>query len=392
MTGDGPLASRRSVLRGAIGLVGLAVSGVGARAEDYRPVLCDARVAYSGPPLHPPFKVRPIKAVPDRPLPSRDIARLDAAFARIRTLTATPAITAAVARPGRGIWHRTWSQPAYPRLWWASVGKTFTAVVVLQLVAEGRLSLDAPVSRFLRGVPNGDVVTLRDCLAHTSGLFSANEDRVVRARPGYRDPETLLAIARRHGAMFCPGERWRYSNTGYDVLGEIVKRVDGRPIHEAITARIVAPLGLGSMRALSPGKSPSDVAPTAVSGETIDPSWAGAAGPIASDARDMAMAWAALLQGRLLERSLLEEMTATLYPMFDPGTFYGLGIMVFEVPDGRSTLRWVGHAGGAPGVSALAVYSRADDAIVAVALTGGGSATAAANLLLKSLTPASRRR
>ncbi len=165
----------------------------------------------------------------------------------------------------------------------------------------------------------------------------------------------------------------------------------GRPINEAITARIIAPLGLGSMRALSPGKSPSDVAPAPGGRESIDPSWAGAAGPIASDGRDLAMAWAALLEVRLLDRALLKEMTATLYPMFDPGTFYGLGIMVFEVPDGRSTLRWVGHAGGAPGVSALAAYSRADDAIVAVALTGGGSATAAANLLLKSVAPAGRR-
>lgn len=389
---NGPLpASRRTLLRSAIALAGLAISGEVARAKDYRPVRCDARVAYSGPPLHPPVLVRPIKAVPDRPLPSREVARLDEAFARIRTLTAAPALTAAVARPGRGIWQRTWSQQAHPRLWWASVGKTFTAVVVLQLVQEGKLALDAPVSRFLHGVPNGDLVTLRDCLAHTSGLFSANEDRLVRARPGYRDPATLLAIARRHGAMFCPGERWRYSNTGYDLLGEIVRRVDGRPINEAITARIIAPLGLGSMRALLPGKSPSDVAPAPGGRESIDPSWAGAAGPIASDGRDMAMAWAALLEGRLLDRALLKEMTATLYPMFDPGTFYGLGIMVFEVPDGQSTLRWVGHAGGAPGVSALAAYSRADDAIVAVALTGGGSATAAANLLLKSVARAGRR-
>ena len=391
MTGGWPPASRRTILQGAIALAGLAASGLGTRAEDYRPVRCDARLPYAGPPFHPPVDLRPVKAVPDRPLPSRDIARLDEAFSGIRTLTAAPALTAAVARPGRGIWHRSWTQTAHPRLWWASVGKTFIAVVVLQLVAEGKLSLDAPVSRFVPGVPNGDVVTLRDCLAHTSGLFSANEDRLVRARPGYRDPAALLAIARRHGAMFCPGERWRYSNTGYDVLGEIVKRVDGRPIDEAITVRIIAPLGLGSMRALAPGVSPGDVAPAAASGETIDPSWAGAAGPIASDARDMATAWAALLGGRLLKRSLLQEMSATLYPMFDPGTFYGLGIMVFEVPDGRSTLRWVGHAGGAPGVSSLAAYSRADNAIAAVALTGGGSATAAANLLLKSLAPTGRR-
>lgn len=387
------MATRRAILRDAMGLAGLAASGVRAWAEDYKPVRCEARRAYSGPPFHTPVAWGTVGAVPERPLPSREAAPLDEAFARIKTLTSAPALTAAVARPGGGVWYRTETQSTHPRLWWASVGKTFTAVVVLQLAQEGKLSLDAPVSRWVRGVPNGDVVSLRDLLAHTSGLFSANEDRVVREQPGYRDPETLLAIARRHGAMFCPGERWRYSNTGYDVLGEIVKRADGQTIDRAITSRIIAPLGLASMRALLPGKSPADVAPAvAIAGATVDPGWAGAAGPVASDARDMVTAWAALLEGRLVRQPLLEAMTSALYPMFDPGTFYGLGIMVFDVPDGKSTLRWIGHAGGAPGVSALAAYSRADEAIVAVALTGDGSAMAAANLLMKSLRTAGRRR
>lgn len=113
-------------------------------------------------------------------------------------------------------------------------------------------------------------------------------------------------------------------------------------------------------------------------------------GAIVGDAHDLALAWAALLDGTLLRKPLRQEMTAILYPMFDTGTYFGLGMMVFEVPDGRKTLRWIGHAGGAPGASEIAVYSPDDGAIVTVVLTGDGSATAGATLLLKALAPSNQ--
>lgn len=385
------MISRRMVLQNTLGLAGVMVTGSPTQASDYHPVRCRARAPYAGPPLHRSVDAVEIASIPDQPVLGATIARLDDAFARLKDYTAAPALTATVACPGVGLWSRQSTQPQRPLLWWASVGKAFTATVVLQLVQETKLSLDMPASRWIVGVPNGEVVTVRDLLAHTSGLFSANEDKVVRSDPRYRDPSEMLAVASRHGAMFCPGERWRYSNTGYDLLGMIVERIDGRPIGAAISERIITPLGLHSMRALSPGEEAHDVAPpTSSQGQSIDPSWAGAAGAVVSDARDMALAWKALLDGRFLSKSLRQEMTATLYPMFDPGTYYGLGMMVFEVPDGERTLRWIGHAGGAPGASAIALYSPDDGAIVTVALTGEGSATASANVLLKALKPLGR--
>lgn len=382
--------SRRKVLRGALGLACAMEVGWRTEAADYHPVQCSARALYSGAALHPPVDAVELDAIPDQPLPMPQAARLDDAFAKIESYIKAPALTAAVARPGVGLWCRGTDGSGMQPLWWASVGKAFTATVVLQLVQEGKLTLDMSASTWVDGIPNGRYVTVRDLLAHTSGLFSANEDLMVRAHPRYRDPATMLAIARQHGAMFCPGERWRYSNTGYDVLGQIVENVDRRPIDEAITARIIAPLGLKSMRALSPGKKGHDAAPPiSMRGDTVEPSWAGAAGAIVSDAHDMVLAWAALLDGRFLRKPLRQDITATLYPMFDPGTFYGLGMMVFEVPDGRRMLRWIGHAGGAPGASAIAVYSPEDGAIVTVALTGDGSAAAGANLLFNALAQSS---
>lgn len=370
------------------GVISLAVFCVPAQAADYPPVRCVVHAAYVGPLLHAPFDITAIVAVPDKGLPAETRRRLDGTYKRIQAFTSASAITAAVAIPGQGLWQQTSAPLDAPKLFWASAGKTFTAVVILQLAQEGKISLDDPVSRWLEEVPNGDVATVRDLLAHTSGLFSANEDLKAHADPRYRDPATNLAIARRHGAMFCPGERWRYSNTGYDLLGEIVRKVDHRPINAAITARIIEPLRLTSMRALVPGGGANDVAPPVTSRDTpMDPSWAGAAGPIVSDAADMTRFWAALLGGRLLPEKAVREMARTLYPMFDPGTYYGLGIMAFDVKDGARSIRWIGHAGGIPGASAIVAYSPADNAIVAVALTGDSATVPAANLLLKALVP-----
>lgn len=365
-----------------------AITASSAVAADYPPVHCTAHATYVGPPVHTPFDIPAIATVPDNGLPAEIRQRLDSAYKRIQSITAAPAITAAVAIPGNGLWQQTNAPAGATQLFWASVGKTFTAVVVLQLVQEGKLSLDDAVSHWVADVPNGDITTVRDLLAHTSGLFSANEDVKAHTDPRYRDPATNLTIARRHGAMFCPGERWRYSNTGYDLLGEIVRRIDHRPIDEAITARIIGPLGLTSMRALVPGGGATDVAPLVSAREKpIDPSWAGAAGPIVSDAADMARFWVALLGGRLLPEKTVREMAGMLYPMFDPGTYYGQGLMVFDVPDNSHSIRWIGHAGGTPGASAIVAYSPADGAIVAVALTGDSPSIPAANLLLKAITP-----
>jgi D-alanyl-D-alanine carboxypeptidase len=297
-------------------------------------------------------------------------------------------MTAAVAIPGAGLWSMDKiSDPQAPLLYWASAGKTFVAVVVLQLMDEGKLSLTDSVSRWIPGVPNGDVVTVRNLLEHTSGLFSANEDLKAREHPRYRDPGENLEIAASHGAMFCPGELWRYSNTGYDLLGEIIRKADGRSFSEAITARIIAPLGLKRTRVLVPGQPANDIAALTSSKDTpIRPEWPGAAGPVAGSAGDMVLFWSALLNYRLLAHATTDLMFERLYPMFDAGTFYGLGVMAIEVPqpDGTSSL-WLGHFGGTPGAQSVVLYSPADNAFVAVALTGDGSATATANLLLNQL-------
>ncbi|MFA6113998.1 MAG: serine hydrolase domain-containing protein [Sphingomonas sp.] len=375
----------RSIGWRAGALAATIVTASPALAEDYKPVACTAHQLWQGRPLHAPVTPVLEGAIPETALPSATAAQLDSLFDTMRSAARAQALGIAVGRTGEGLWSRI-EAPAGKRLWWASAGKTFVAVVVLQLAEEGKLSLDDSASRWIKGVPNGDAVTVRDLLAHTSGVFSANEDLRIRAKPHYLPPAETLAILRRHGAMFCPGSNWRYSNSGYDLLAMIVEAVDRRPLPEAIAARIAKPLGLTSIVALRAGQPTPDVVPPALSsGTPIDVSTVGAGGPIAGDPADMVRFWSALLGGRLLRPATMNQMFGQLHPMFDPGTWYGLGVMVLDVTDGARTDIWLGHAGGAPGASAMLAWSPADRTIVAVALTGDGPAAAVANAVLKSL-------
>lgn len=360
--------------------------------QDYRPVVCITRAAYEGAALRAPVVAALPGSIPDAGLDQATAAALDRSFDAMHAAARAPALGIAVGRVGEGLWSRTQAPADQPRLWWASVGKLFVATVVLQLVEEGVLSLDEPVARWTRqedgGVPNDGVATVRDLLAHTSGLFSANEDRRLAASPRYIPPGEMRALLRRHGAMFCPGARWRYSNSGYDLLAAMVQEADGRPLAEAIEARIVRPLGATSIMVLRPGQPSPDVAPPVTARKdrpVTQPAHAGAGGPIAASPADMVRFLAALLGGQLLKPETVDTMFATLHPMFDANTYYGLGVMVLDVADDGRQDSWLGHAGGAPGVSAMLAYSPADQAIVAVALTGDAPAAAVANGVLKTL-------
>lgn len=379
-------AARRAGLSlAALGVCGCAAGPLSDTGRDYRPVTCAQAAPYAGPSLHPRVPAPHTRPLTTRGFDGRTTDALDAAFRTALASTGAPAMSVALAVPGRGSWARAEGAGPDPLLYWASVGKSLVAAVVLMLAQEGRLSLEDPVSRWIDGVPNGDVATIRHLLSHTAGLFSANEDRQAQANPGPRSLDGELRILARHGALACPGARWRYSNSGYVLLGAIIERVEGRPWQDVVDSRIVRPLGLGRLIVLR-GPNP-DVAPlTSSRGRPIAPEWPGAAGPVAASAGDMLRFWAALLEGRLLPSAIVAAMFDPLFPMFDPGTFYGLGAMAFEVPggDGRTTL-WLGHAGGAPGASAILAYVPSLDAFVAAALTGDGAATAVANLLLRQL-------
>jgi D-alanyl-D-alanine carboxypeptidase len=108
------------------------------------------------------------------------------------------------------------------------------------------------------------------------------------------------------------------------------------------------------------------------------------AGNIVATPRDMLLLLEGVFNGQLVGGAALERMTTELYPMFDPGLYYGLGIMIYELPDDT----WAGHSGGTPGAKAIVAYSIENGVYAAVALTGEGSAESIARVFVNLLSDA----
>ncbi|MEO1044583.1 MAG: serine hydrolase domain-containing protein [Pseudomonadota bacterium] len=364
-------------------------SRVDATAETplYRPVKCKERKAYNG--RKPYFRTIESRAdfapLGGTALPTADAAALDRAFGEAQRNAKAKAMTVALAWPDGRLWQKS-SETPERLFYWASATKTFTAVVALQLVEEKRLSLDDRLAKWQPDLPNAEHITVRDLLQHTSGLFSANED------PEWRANGQRSLTARQHddilkdrGAMFCPGQYWRYSNSGYTLLGRIVEAVENRPFADVVQTRIIDRLGLAQTVIVSPANL-DRIVPLATDGEepVLDITGPGTAGPVAASAGDMARFWAALLNDRLVSAETRQQMFAELLPMFDVTTYYGLGAMLVDAPAAVGRLIMLGHYGGAPGVSAWIGYDVNRRMIVTVALTGDGSSTAVANYMLKA--------
>ncbi|MEC4576583.1 serine hydrolase domain-containing protein [Streptomyces sp. CMAA1738] len=238
--------------------------------------------------------------------------------------------------------------------------KTFTAVVVLQLVGEGRVGLDAPVETYLPGLVRGDGIdgrhiTVRQLLQHMSGLPNYTE---YDLQPRPYDPRDLLDIALRHKAHFAPGTKWDYSNTNYVLAGLIVEKVTGRDLAREIDRRIIQRLGLRHTYFPAPGDvTIREPHPHGYHRETadgplvditdMDPSWSWAAGQLISTNSDLNRFFSELLRGRLLPDAQLAQMRTTVpADYFGRGAGYGLGLVSRPLSCGG--VYW-GHGGSFPG-------------------------------------------
>ena len=246
----------------------------------------------------------------------------------------------------------------------ASATKTFVSATLLQLVGEGRLSLDDTVEQHLPGVVDGNGydgtrITVRQLLQQTSGLPEFllampqlfTEEGFQQHRFDEVSPRQAVALALTQAPTFAPGTSWGYSNTNYVLAGMVIEQVTGNTWQHEVRERIVRPLGL--RHTTLPGSSSRIPGPHAVGyerypgegatpedpryGEAIDatalnPSWAGAAGEIISTTDDLNTFLQALVGGRVLRPAQWAEMTTTVpadeaFRTNWPGARYGLGIM-----------------------------------------------------------------
>jgi D-alanyl-D-alanine carboxypeptidase len=237
----------------------------------------------------------------------------------------------------------------------ASTTKTFVATVVLQLVGEGRLSLDDKVEHWLPGrVRKGREITVRQLLNHTSGLW-----------PGF--PSVLPPRNAQQPLLSRPGATHEYSNTNYVVLGLIVERVTGRELGQVVRDRLLRPLQLGDTSygtATLPAHA--DSSPAWLGGAVEPAGPVSGDGGIASTAADLARFFRALLGGDLLGKHLLSEMTRTVAT----GTEFraGLGLFRLGLPCGSA---W-GHGGDSPAYSNQVLAAPDASRVVVVAQNAPG--------------------
>ncbi|MEV3855358.1 serine hydrolase domain-containing protein [Streptomyces sp. NPDC050095] len=262
-----------------------------------------------------------------------------------------------------------------------SLTKTFVATVLLQLEAEGKLSLDDTLDHWLPGLVQGNgydptKITIRQLLNHTSGIFNITEDegfrRLVFLKEGFLahrydtwTPTRMVRIATTHKPDFAPGKGWHYSNTNYLLAGMVIQKVTGHTYGDEIRSRVINPLHLKGTSV--PGTSSSVPRPASRayskltrdgSGDPVDvtelnPSMAGSAGEVISTSKDLNTFYSALLRGKLLPPRQLTEMKTTVSTGDDdPDSRYGLALMELKLPCGGTV--W-GHDGGIHGSSTLAL-------------------------------------
>lgn len=241
----------------------------------------------------------------------------------------------------------------------ASITKPFVAATVLQLVAEGRVNLDAPIETYLPGRVRGagidaGAITVRQLLRHQSGLpeyFDNTTDVPAEPVTG----EQLLDLALARPAQFAPGTAMKYTNTNYVIAGLLIEAVTGRPAAEEITRRVITPLGLTDTYFPAPGdtwlREPFAHGYELVDGKRTDvtdfnASAAWMSGNLVSTNEDTSAFITALLDGRVVPPAQLHQMMQTV-PMPDgEGLDYGLGLGKVTLPCGVTA--W-GHGGDIEG-------------------------------------------
>ncbi|MDX3656605.1 serine hydrolase [Streptomyces sp. ID05-26A] len=258
--------------------------------------------------------------------------------------------------------------PANGRVRIGSASKMFASVVVLQLVGEGKVELDASIEKYLPGLVRAEGVdakkiTVRQLLQHNSGLpdytdsmFSALGD-FLSYQHVYLEPRELLDLANARPEGRPAGSGWSYSNTNYVVAGLIAQQVTGRPFNELVTTRVIERIGLRDTYAPEVGEQDirgrhpkgylrNPVTDKLVDFTQMDPSWGWAAGQLVSTPGDVNTFLGALMGGKLLEPAQLAQLRTTIPTDPESGQGYGLGI--FSMPLSCGKVAW-GHGGVIPG-------------------------------------------
>jgi D-alanyl-D-alanine carboxypeptidase len=277
-----------------------------------------------------------------------------------------------------------------------SLSKSFTVTALLQLVKDGKVSLDDPIGKYVEGVPGGDSITLRQLASMRSGLgdYSDVITQELYKEPGKQwTPQEVLDITFRQPRRFDPGAKFDYNNANTVLLGRVVENVSGMPLDEYFKRRIIEPLGLANTslppNAAMPDPHPrgyGDWNPKQVVEDVTDwnPSWGWAAGGMISNAQDIAKWTRAMALGELVTPELQREREKAFpAPTEGGGAKYGLA---YEIHPGG----WQGHNGRIPGFTTYPYYLPAEKLTVVLLLNTSASVVEGWSLfdtIVRTVTP-----
>jgi D-alanyl-D-alanine carboxypeptidase len=356
----------------------------------------------------PSASAPPDSSEAERPMTDAIAQRLDTAVNQAMTAAGVPGAIIGIWGPDGtyvrafGVADKTARAPMktdfYIRI--GSVTKTFTVSGVLQLADQGKLGLDDPIAKFVDGVPQGDKITLRQLARMQSGLFNYS------ASPAFQQamfadprraftPHELLNYAFAQPNQFPPGDGFEYCNTNTVLLGLVVEKVSGQPLHSYIQDHIVIPLGMSHTSFPTTNAFP-EPHPQGYTVQTADgkeaaatdwnPSWGWAAGAMISTLDDMRIWAPALATGKLLTPQMQAQRLQTVgSPGMPPQDGYGLGI--FNLGG------WIGHNGSLPGYQTVVVYLPQKRTTLVILVNtdieyqGSEPSTTLATAITKELTP-----
>ena len=310
-----------------------------------------------------------------QPLTPAEVSKVDQLVTKTLADTGVPSAEVAIVRDGQLVLDKAYGRaneglPARPDLPYqiASNSKQFTAMAILLLRDQGKLSLDDPVSKYVPGITEGDKITIRELLSHTSGLQDFwPQDYLFSDMTVPTTPQHIVDKWAKKPLDFEPGTRWQYSNTGYVVAGMIAEKVSGESLLTFLQKHVFQPLAI---HALDQDNTNTPAFPAGYHRYALGPvrivrpparGWLYAAGELSMTAADLAK-WDIARMNRALipARDWIEQETPVLRT--DGRTNgYGLGVSNHYVRERHV----VDHGGEAVGfLTNNAVYPDTKDAIV----------------------------
>ena len=325
--------------------------------------------------------------------------RIDRIAQQVLAQTGVPSASVAIVQHGKLAYTRAYGNarlqppvPATPQMRYSigSISKQFTAAAILLLQEEGKLSLDDAVGKYVPGLTQGDKVTIRQILSHTSGYQDYwPEDYVMTPMLHAESAQQILDTWAKKPLDFEPGTQWQYSNTNFVIAGRIVEAITGHPLMDLLTQRIFRPLGMKSVWNSDEARLTQADA-TAYYRHALGPlrpapkegpGWMFAAGELAMTAHDLALWDESLIAQSLLKPDSYKLMFTEVKLNSGKGTHYGLGVGVSD-RDGHRSIEHSGEVSGFVSDNMVLV----DDG-VAIAVLTNQDAIGAASIIARLAAP-----